>query len=168
MAAVTICSDYGAQKNSLTLFPHLFPMKWWDQHTRQCRRPGSGRYGHDTHGRMVRPHCRLPIPTHHQQPSTRSSERTLGIGKQRKRTYIWKKTPPHHTPQVAQPPAMAMAQRRDRAHHCTMEIKRRAKEKKQPIFKNFNKKSPYNGCFFASIMQKIAVKILLLRNQKNR
>ena len=29
MAAVTICSDFGAQKNSLTqfpLFPHLFPM----------------------------------------------------------------------------------------------------------------------------------------------
>ena len=34
MAAVTICSDFGAQKNSLTLFPlfpHLFPMKWWDR-----------------------------------------------------------------------------------------------------------------------------------------
>ena len=34
MAAVTICSDFGAQKNSLTLiplFPHLFPIKWWDQ-----------------------------------------------------------------------------------------------------------------------------------------
>ena len=32
MAAVTICSDFGAQTNkSLTLFPHLFPMKWWDQ-----------------------------------------------------------------------------------------------------------------------------------------
>ena len=34
MAAVTLCSDFGAQKNSLTLFPlfpHLFPMKWWDQ-----------------------------------------------------------------------------------------------------------------------------------------
>ena len=37
MAAVTICSDLGAppaQKKSLTLFPlfpHLFPMKWWDQ-----------------------------------------------------------------------------------------------------------------------------------------
>ena len=38
MAAVTICSDFGAQKNnwaknSLTLLPlfsHLFPMKWWD------------------------------------------------------------------------------------------------------------------------------------------
>ena len=30
MAAVTICSDFGDQKNSLTLFtlfPHLFPMK---------------------------------------------------------------------------------------------------------------------------------------------
>ena len=30
MAAITICSDFGAQKNSLTLFPlfpHLFPMK---------------------------------------------------------------------------------------------------------------------------------------------
>ena len=35
MAAITICSDFGAQKKkSLTLFPlfpHLFPMKWWDQ-----------------------------------------------------------------------------------------------------------------------------------------
>ena len=34
MAAVTICSDFGAQKNSLSLsplFPHLFAMKWWDQ-----------------------------------------------------------------------------------------------------------------------------------------
>ena len=35
MAAVTICSDFGAPPNkSLTLFllfPHLFPMKWWDQ-----------------------------------------------------------------------------------------------------------------------------------------
>ena len=35
MAAVTICSDFGAQKKeSLTLFPlfpHLFPMEWWDQ-----------------------------------------------------------------------------------------------------------------------------------------
>ena len=34
MAAVTICSDFGApKKQSLTLFPlfpHLFPMKWWD------------------------------------------------------------------------------------------------------------------------------------------
>ena len=34
MAAVTICSDFGAPQNkSLTLFPlfpHLFPMKWWD------------------------------------------------------------------------------------------------------------------------------------------
>ena len=34
MAAVTICSDFAAQKNkSLTLFPlfpHLFAMKWWD------------------------------------------------------------------------------------------------------------------------------------------
>ena len=32
MAAVTICSDFGAQKNSLSLFPlfpHLFAMKWW-------------------------------------------------------------------------------------------------------------------------------------------
>uniref|UniRef100_A0AC11DYZ6 Uncharacterized protein n=2 Tax=Ovis aries TaxID=9940 RepID=A0AC11DYZ6_SHEEP len=27
MAEVTICSDFGAQKQSLTLFPHLFPMK---------------------------------------------------------------------------------------------------------------------------------------------
>ena len=35
MAAITICSDFGAPQNkSLTLFPlfpHLFPMKWWDQ-----------------------------------------------------------------------------------------------------------------------------------------
>ena len=34
MAAISICSDFGAQKNSLTLFPlfpHLFPMKWWDR-----------------------------------------------------------------------------------------------------------------------------------------
>ena len=34
MAAVTTCSDFGAQKNSLSLFPlfpHLFAMKWWDQ-----------------------------------------------------------------------------------------------------------------------------------------
>ena len=33
MAAVTICSDFGAQENSLSqfpLFPHLFTMKWWD------------------------------------------------------------------------------------------------------------------------------------------
>ena len=31
---VTICSDFGAQENNLSLFPlfpHLFPMKWWDQ-----------------------------------------------------------------------------------------------------------------------------------------
>ena len=31
MAAVTICSDSEAQKNSLSLFTHLFAMKWWDQ-----------------------------------------------------------------------------------------------------------------------------------------
>ena len=34
MAAVTICSDFGAQENSLSLFPlfpHLFAMKWWNQ-----------------------------------------------------------------------------------------------------------------------------------------
>ena len=34
MAAVTICSNFGAPKNSLSLFPlfpHLFAMKWWDQ-----------------------------------------------------------------------------------------------------------------------------------------
>ena len=34
MAAITICSDFGAQKISLSLFPlfpHLFAMKWWDQ-----------------------------------------------------------------------------------------------------------------------------------------
>ena len=33
MAAVTICSDFGAKENSLSLFPlypHLFAMKWWD------------------------------------------------------------------------------------------------------------------------------------------
>ena len=29
MAAVTICSDFGAQKYSLSLFPHLFAMRWW-------------------------------------------------------------------------------------------------------------------------------------------
>ena len=27
MAAITICSDFGAPKNSLSLFPHLFAMK---------------------------------------------------------------------------------------------------------------------------------------------
>ena len=34
MAAVTICSDFGAPKNIVWhcfQFPHLFPMKWWDQ-----------------------------------------------------------------------------------------------------------------------------------------
>ena len=34
MAAITVCSDFGAPKNSLRLFPlfpHLFAMKWWDQ-----------------------------------------------------------------------------------------------------------------------------------------
>ena len=34
MAAVTICSDFGAQENSLSpfpLFPHLFAVKWWDR-----------------------------------------------------------------------------------------------------------------------------------------
>ena len=34
MAAVTICSDSGAQKKSqplFALFPHLFAMKWWDR-----------------------------------------------------------------------------------------------------------------------------------------
>ena len=34
IAAVTICSDFGAKENSLSLFPlfpHLFAMKWWDQ-----------------------------------------------------------------------------------------------------------------------------------------
>ena len=34
MAAVIICSDFGAKKKSLSLFPlfpHLFTMKWWDQ-----------------------------------------------------------------------------------------------------------------------------------------
>ena len=34
MAAVTISSDFGAQENSLSLFPlfpHLFAMKWWDR-----------------------------------------------------------------------------------------------------------------------------------------
>ena len=31
MAAVTSCSDFGAQKNKVWHFPHLFAMKWWDQ-----------------------------------------------------------------------------------------------------------------------------------------
>ena len=34
MAAVTFCSDFGAPKNKVSLFPlfpHLFPMKWWDR-----------------------------------------------------------------------------------------------------------------------------------------
>ena len=34
MAIITICSDFGAPKNSLSLFPlfpHLVAMKWWDQ-----------------------------------------------------------------------------------------------------------------------------------------
>ena len=34
MAAITICSDFGTQGNSLSLFPlfpHLFVMKWWDR-----------------------------------------------------------------------------------------------------------------------------------------
>ena len=34
MAAVTICSDFGAKKNSLSLFPlfpYIFAVKWWDQ-----------------------------------------------------------------------------------------------------------------------------------------
>ena len=34
MAAVTICSDFGAPQNKVRqfpLFPHLFAMKWWDQ-----------------------------------------------------------------------------------------------------------------------------------------
>ena len=34
MAAITICSDFGAQGNSLSLFPlfpHLFATKWWDR-----------------------------------------------------------------------------------------------------------------------------------------
>ena len=35
MAAVTICSDFGAQENKnchcFHFFPHLFSMKWWDQ-----------------------------------------------------------------------------------------------------------------------------------------
>ena len=33
MAAITICSEFGAPQNSLSLFPlfpHLFVMKWWD------------------------------------------------------------------------------------------------------------------------------------------
>jgi len=33
MAAITICSDFGAQKNKVShcfMFPHLFSMKWWD------------------------------------------------------------------------------------------------------------------------------------------
>ena len=34
MATVTICSDFGAQENSLfqfPFFPHLIAMKWWDR-----------------------------------------------------------------------------------------------------------------------------------------
>ena len=34
MAAVTICSDFGAKKSqvsTVSTFPHLFAMKWWDQ-----------------------------------------------------------------------------------------------------------------------------------------
>ena len=34
MATITICSHFGAPQNSLPLFPlfpHLFPMKWWDR-----------------------------------------------------------------------------------------------------------------------------------------
>ena len=34
MVEVTICSDFGVQENSLSLFPlfpHLFAMKWWDR-----------------------------------------------------------------------------------------------------------------------------------------
>ena len=34
MAAVTICSDFGASQNKVSYcfqFPHLFSMKWWDQ-----------------------------------------------------------------------------------------------------------------------------------------
>ena len=34
MAAVTICSDFGAQENKAchcSFFPHLFAKKWWDQ-----------------------------------------------------------------------------------------------------------------------------------------
>ena len=34
MAAISICSDSGAPKNKVwhfPLFPHLFPIKWWDQ-----------------------------------------------------------------------------------------------------------------------------------------
>ena len=35
MAAVTICSDFGAPKNKVWhcfhCFPNLFPMKWWDK-----------------------------------------------------------------------------------------------------------------------------------------
>ena len=36
MAAVTICSDFRAPQNSLSLFPlfsHLFAMKWWNSNT---------------------------------------------------------------------------------------------------------------------------------------
>ena len=35
MAVVTICSDFGVPKNKVwhcfPLFPHRFPVKWWDQ-----------------------------------------------------------------------------------------------------------------------------------------
>ena len=30
MAVVTIYSDFGAPQNKVSLFPHLFAMKWWD------------------------------------------------------------------------------------------------------------------------------------------
>ena len=42
MAEVTICSDFGAQENSLSLFPlfpHLFTIKWWEY---QITWPASG------------------------------------------------------------------------------------------------------------------------------
>ena len=42
MAAITICSDFGVQKNKVShcLFPHPFAMKWWDQSILKEIRPG--------------------------------------------------------------------------------------------------------------------------------
>ena len=63
MAAVTICSDFGVQENSLSqfpLFPHLYVMKKWDVNLSELRElvmdreawraagfMGSQRVGHD-------------------------------------------------------------------------------------------------------------------------
>ena len=47
------------------------------RHIRQCRRPRCSRYRHDTHGCLVRPHCRQTFPPHHQHTPTRSNKRPL-------------------------------------------------------------------------------------------